>query len=282
MFSKRIFLFFLAVFVVFKFYNGTSSSTNKTSASITTTPAPDITPIDSTIKQSTMSLSKTSLKYITIDPVGPHTSTFVILHGLGDTGNGWVSFAKSVQRQFPGMKFVLPHAPVIPITAFNNQKVPSWFNIYQMGQNNAKKDVEGFLKSVREVELLLAEEATKVDAGRLVLGGFSQGGALTLASAAIDKDVRLGGFVAMSGFCPILDDVLENRQKTNLDVPVLQCHGTADTMISLQYAKDTYAFFKEKIGLQDYEFRQYTGLGHSTTEQEIEDILNFLKAKVGL
>lgn len=281
MFSKRIFLFLLAVFVVFKFYTGTSSSTNKTSASITTT-APVITPIDSTVKKSTMSIPKTSLKYITIDPIGPHTSTFVILHGLGDTGNGWVSFAKLVQRQFPGMKFILPHAPVISITAFNNQKVPSWFNIYQTGQNNAKKDVEGFLKSVREVELLLVEEATKVNAGRLVLGGFSQGGALTLASAAIDKDVRLGGFVAMSGFCPILDDVLKNRQETNLNVPVLQCHGTADTMITFQYAKDTYSFFKEKIGLQDYEFRQYARLGHSTTGQEIEDILNFLKTKVGL
>lgn len=280
MFSKRVLLIFLALFVFFKLYNNTAKNPDSiTTADPTTATNPTTT---STLEHSAMSLPKTSLKYIVIDPVGPHTSTFVILHGLGDTGNGWVSFAKLLQRKFPGMKFVLPHAPVIPITAFNNQRVPSWFNIFQLGQSDGKKDVDGFLKSVREVELLLVEEAAKVDAGKLVLGGFSQGAALTLTSAAIDKDVRLGGFVALSGFCPILDDVLKQRQETNLDVPVLQCHGTADTMITYQYAQDTYAFFKNNIGLRDYEFREYAGLGHSTTEKEIADVVDFLTTKVGL
>lgn len=220
------------------------------------------------------------LDYINIAPKsGVHKYTFVIVHGFGDSGNGWRSFSNLLQRDpaFADVRFILPNAPVISITAFGNQAAPSWFNIYKMGDPTAKQDVEGFLGSVQKLRFLIDSEIKAgIPAENIVLGGFSQGAALTIGSAAT-FDVKLGGFVSLSGFCSIQEAIKPLISKANNGTPMFQGHGTADPVIKYENGKKSNEFLKTSVGMKKIDFHTYNGMAHSTSPEEVADIIQFLK-----
>ena len=279
-------IFFLLALLVFaiasyRYINSQQQQPPPPSSQPLPQPQPQLKQLETKMASET---SQNPLKYLVLEPKsGKHTSTMIIVHGLGDSGHGWKSFASMLQQHpdFSQVRFIMPHAPIIRITAFGNQETPSWFNIYQLGNPNAKQDIEGFMGSVSKIESLIKSEIESkgISPSKIVLAGFSQGAALTLASAATfkDEDLKLGGFVALSGFCPIQDHIKSVFSTTNLDTPVFQAHGTSDPFISYSYGKNTGDFYEKTLGFKNFTFKTYQGLGHSTSPSEVGEVVEFLK-----
>lgn len=226
---------------------------------------------------------KMSVSAIRTNATTSAKSAIIFVHGLGDSGEGWSWFPQVIQqtglvKSYPEINFVFPNAPSIPITANGGMVMPGWFDIFQFGNPNAKQDTDGFLKSCNVVKELVREQIEKhnVPAERIIIGGFSQGAAITMATLSL-LDYKIGGLVALSGFCPVTKAIAENHNKSgvNFDTPVFQGHGEADPVINFGYGKDLSDFFKS-LGFTNWNFNGYPGVAHSTNNQELVDVIKFI------
>ncbi|SCU87062.1 LAFA_0E04478g1_1 [Lachancea sp. 'fantastica'] len=214
----------------------------------------------------------------------PAKQAIIFLHGLGDSGSGWSFFAEFLQRDalFKHTNFVFPNAPVLNITANGNYPMPAWFDIREWEEVQSRPDVDGFLKSLDTVRKLIDEQVENgIAAENIVVGGFSQGASLALASA-MSLPVKIGGVVALSGFSMINDKLLELKQPINKDTPVFHGHGSADPVISLEMGQRAQKFYTGPGGLTRYTMKVYPGMPHSTCPQEIDDVVSFLRASLNL
>lgn len=210
----------------------------------------------------------------------PAKSGLIFVHGLGDSGEGWSWFPQLIKQaniihNSETINYVFPNAPLAPVTANGGMRMPSWFDIYEFNNPRAKSDVAGFLKSVEALQGFIKEQISQgVPAERIILGGFSQGAAVSLATAAL-LDVKIGGVVALLGFCPIADTVREKYTGVNATTPVFQGHGNVDPIILHEWAvaaKDLY----KGLGFKNYQFETYNGLAHSASEEELGDVMEFI------
>ncbi|KAF8759832.1 phospholipase Carboxylesterase [Rhizoctonia solani] len=117
-----------------------------------------IQPIDASQQQHSAMATAAALKFITVPPRAPHTATIIFSHGLGDTGDGWRPVATMLASQFPYVKWILPHAPVMPITINGGIEMPGWFDLYSLGKSDDKEDEEGLLRSSKLIHNLVAAE----------------------------------------------------------------------------------------------------------------------------
>ena len=121
-----------------------------------------------------------------------------------------------------------------------------------------------------------AQIATGIPANRIVISGFSQGGAMSLV-AGLQSKHTLAGVLAMSGYLVAADRfTLSDAAK---DVPTLQCHGTADPTVQMAWAVQSKDVLTEQ-GVTNLQWKQYSGMGHSTSAQEMKDVKEWLKARL--
>ncbi|KAK6863382.1 Acyl-protein thioesterase 1 [Candida tropicalis] len=155
--------------------------------------------------------------------------------------------------------------------------MPAWFDIYELGNPNAKQDIEGFFKSCDILKNLVKQqiEEFKIPPEKIIIGGFSQGAAISLATLAT-METKIGGCVALSGFCALRKEVESKLSSANLDTPIFQGHGTADPVINYQYGKKTSEFFKE-LGFKNLDFQTYPGVQHSASDEELAAVIKFIK-----
>ncbi|HSC98784.1 MAG TPA: alpha/beta hydrolase-fold protein [Casimicrobiaceae bacterium] len=169
---------------------------------------------------------------------GPNPNAAVIwMHGLGDDGRGWseVVPALGLPRDL-AIRFIFPHAPVMPVTINNGMRMRAWYDIRQANLSE-RADLDGVRSSQRHVDALLAREAARgVTAGRTVLAGFSQGGAIALYAGLRFKE-RLAGIVALSTYLIAGDRLDAEASGANRDVPVFMAHGTRDPVVQLAWAE---------------------------------------------
>ncbi|ODQ82966.1 hypothetical protein BABINDRAFT_159445, partial [Babjeviella inositovora NRRL Y-12698] len=222
-----------------------------------------------------MSLSLKALQFPAQSGIAD--SAIIFIHGLGDTSNGWSFFRQmALARSNPiykNAKFIFPQAPDIPITANGGYVMPGWFDLFEFGNPNAKQDIQGFRTSVEKVrQLVLQTIESGIKPERIILGGFSQGAALSLACLPLINDVKLGGVVALSGFMTIKDSVHEsvakfggNDKLVNRDTPIFQGHGTVDPLIAHQYGKMTSEIMIKEFGFKNLKFHSYSGVAHSAS-----------------
>ncbi|TDZ21369.1 Acyl-protein thioesterase 1 [Colletotrichum orbiculare MAFF 240422] len=213
---------------------------------------------------------------------GKHTATVIFAHGLGDTGNGWASAVENWRRRqrLDEVKFVLPHAPAIPITCNFGMRMPGWFDIKKLDGTveslRESEDEPGILTSSRYFQdLVQAEVDAGIPAERIVLGGFSQGGAMAIFSGLTGKH-RIGGIVGLS--CWLL---LSNKfagivpeDKANQDTPVWMGHGDADPLVRPELG----ALSMEALRKLGYKVSRtlYPGMGHSACLEELDEVEVFL------
>src|SRR4051812_3463152 len=135
---------------------------------------------------------------------GPNVgASIIVLHGLGADGNDFVSIARELDLASLGdVRFVFPHAPVIPVTINGGHSMRAWYDI--LGFDLVKREDEaGLRRSLAQVEALIAREVERgIPANRIVLAGFSQGCAMALMTGLRYKE-RLAGIVGLSGYLPI-------------------------------------------------------------------------------
>ena len=205
---------------------------------------------------------------------GEWSATIVFTHGLGDSNLGWIDTVRDWARMMPWVKFYVPTAPTIPITLNGGYKMTAWFDLTGLTAADADK-CAGLDKSVSYVESLLdADHALGLPYNRMVLGGFSQGAALSLYTGLIrGADKKLAGVVALSGFMPNSSSFGITGSET---VPVFQSHGTGDQVVQLAWGEMTHQLLKAK-GNTECSFKTYPGLPHSINQAVLTDVNAFLK-----
>ena len=159
------------------------------------------------------------------------------MHGLGDDGRGWseVVPALGLPRDL-GIRFLFPHAPVMPVTINNGMRMRAWYDIRQTNLNE-RADLDGVRQSQAHVDALITRERARgISARRIVLAGFSQGGAIALY-AGLRFAERLAAIVALSTYLIAGDRLESEANEANRDIPIFMAHGTFDPVVQLAWAE---------------------------------------------
>lgn len=207
------------------------------------------------------------LETIELHPAGQAVASIIILHGLGADGTDFLSFGDQLDLSAIGpVRFILPRAAVRPVTINNGYKMRAWYDILGT-QIERREDEAGLRESMREVQALINRERDRgVAAQRIVLGGFSQGCAMTLL-AGLRYPERLGGLVCMSGYLPLAGSTAAERHDANALVPIFMAHGKRDPMIALERASGSRDALV-KLGYS-VDWHEYP-MEHSVCMEEIE------------
>lgn len=153
------------------------------------------------------------------------------MHGLGADGNDFVPIVPEIrQSDWPSVRFVFPHAPVRPVTINGGMRMRAWYDILGLEIAN-RQDEAGVRASIVEVESLVQrEEERGIASNHVVVAGFSQGGAIALASG-LRHAKPLGGIVALSTYLPLADRTEQELNPANRATPVWMAHGESDPTI---------------------------------------------------
>jgi len=215
--------------------------------------------------------TKMSGNPVVVSASGKHTATLIFLHGLGDTGHGWASSLADVRPSH--LKVVCPTAPVMPVTLNSGFQMPAWFDLKSLDPSGPE-DEKGIEKSKAVVDKLIEDEIKNgIEPSRIVLGGFSQGGALALYTMLTNKH-KIGGLVALSCWLPLHKKFPGSAVAENRDVPCLQVHGDCDPVVPYRWGQLTSTTLKAFMG--NHEFKTYKGLAHTSSAAEMQDIKDFL------
>src|SRR5436853_6663068 len=191
------------------------------------------------------------------------------LHGLGADGHDFEPIVPELKLAKP-VRFVFPHAPVRPVTINQGMRMRAWYDILQLG--GGPEDEAGIRASQRLAEELISKEKKNgMPAAKIVIAGFSQGGAIALQTA-LRYPERLAGVVALSTYLPLASSVGAERSEANGDLPVFMAHGQYDDLIPLSRARASREHL-EKLGYR-IEWHDYP-MPHSVCAPEIADISAF-------
>jgi phospholipase/carboxylesterase len=205
---------------------------------------------------------------------GAHPDASVVwLHGLGADGNDFVPIVEEMRLPSSlSLRFVFPHAPVRAVTLNNGFRMRAWYDIVP-GDLRNRVDISGVRTSQSQVEALMAREVERgVDARRIVLAGFSQGGAIALY-AGLRHAQRLAGIVALSTYVVQPETLVAEASAANRDVPIFMAHGTADPMIPVALGEAS----RRALEAAGYAVEWHTyPMPHSVVWEEIEAVSAFL------
>lgn len=220
----------------------------------------------------------TALLEIVEHETGPQPQWSVLwLHGLGADGNDFAPIVPElVRRDWPSIRFVFPHAPVRAVTINGGARMRAWYDIRDMNLAN-RADSEGVAESVAQVEALIAREAERgIAADRLLLAGFSQGGAITLA-AGIARAQPLAGLIALSTYLPMTPAQAQAALKPEAaSQPVFMAHGQFDPVVPY-VGGDMSANALRALGFE-VEWHRYP-MQHAVCAEEIRDLGDWMGAR---
>ena len=213
------------------------------------------------------------LEALEIESAPSPTGAVIWLHGLGADGYDFVDIVPMLGIKAITTRFVFPHAPMRPVTINGGAVMRAWYDV--RGDAGVRREDEaGVRESQQQIEALIAREKTRgVPAGRIVLAGFSQGGAMALQTSLRHPE-RLAGIMALSCFLPLTDKVAAEAAPANRDVPIFMAHGTNDPLIPLARARHAYDLLTS-LGYC-IEWHEYP-IPHSVSPAEIRDISAWLQ-----
>lgn len=197
---------------------------------------------------------------------GPEPRAAVIwLHGLGADGHDFEPIVPELELE-QAVRFVFPHAPMRPVTINNGMRMRAWYDIFQFG--GGAEDEAGIRASQKIVEALIGAEKGK----KIVLAGFSQGGAIVL-QAALRHAKALAGVLALSTYLPLAAKVQAEASSANRAIPIFMAHGQYDEIVPLDRAEASRDAL-QRLGYA-VEWHAYP-MPHSVCAPEIADISRFL------
>ena len=198
--------------------------------------------------------------------------TVIWMHGLGADGWDFVPIVRELPLpQDLHLRFIFPHAPVRPVTINNGHEMRAWYDI-KMNDISRVPDEAGIRESQASIEALIArEEKRGVSADRIVLAGFSQGGAIALQAGLRHRE-RLAGIVALSTYLPLEDSLDREAAAANKRTPIFMAHGTQDAVIPVQLAEAS----KRALEQRGYDVAWQTWpMPHSVCAEEVEELGGF-------
>ena len=202
---------------------------------------------------------------VEIETGSPPQGAVLWLHGLGADGHDFEPIVPELRLK-QAVRFVFPHAPVQPVTINQGMRMRAWYDIFQFG--GGREDDAGIRASQKLVDDLIAKERGR----KIILAGFSQGGAIVLQTALRHPE-RLAGVMALSTYLPLAATLESERSKANQDLPIFMAHGKFDDIIPIHRAQQSRDFL-QKLQYK-VEWHEYP-MPHSVCAEEIGDISDFL------
>jgi phospholipase/carboxylesterase len=207
---------------------------------------------------------------------GTNPSTAVIwLHGLGADGNDFAPIVPELSLPADlAVRFIFPHAPTMPITCNNGYVMRAWYDIVHFDQISRQADVAGVKQSVQYVRNLIADQNAKgIPTSRIILAGFSQGGAIAY-TAGLTHPEALAGIVCLSTYLPAEELISRDSIRNNINTPLLAAHGSHDPVVGItlgEKAKDYVSQLGLNVSWQTYPIQ------HSVCLPEIQMIGQFIQ-----
>jgi phospholipase/carboxylesterase len=199
------------------------------------------------------------------------SASVIWLHGLGADGNDFVPVVKMLN--LPNIRFILPHAPYQKISMNNGYEMRAWYDLFGL-QSKHPQDAVGIEKTQVYIESLITQEISRgIASERIVIAGFSQGGAIALHLATRQQQA-LAGVLALSTYLPLQEKLAPQKTGQSLNTPIFMAHGTFDEVITLERCQQSLTVLQEN-GYQ-VEWHEYP-MAHSVHPQEINDIRAFLQ-----
>jgi len=200
--------------------------------------------------------------------------TVIFLHGLGDTGYGWLQIMEILHKKTPHIKYILPSAPSRPVTINGGMSMPAWYDIKTLSERGRSESLEGLSDTVKTISDLIEEEiGNGIPSNKIMLGGFSQGGASAMY-IGYTYPKKLAGLLLLSSYMPQKEEFMENINEVNKMTEFLMCHGEFDNVIQPDWSKRSY---DQLISLgRKGSYKTYPEMGHEATNEEINDCLEFI------
>jgi phospholipase/carboxylesterase len=207
--------------------------------------------------------------------------TVLWLHGLGADGHDFAPIVPELVRPgWPPLRFVFPHAPMRAVTINNGMRMRAWYDIRNFSadelRGGERADSVGVLESIMQVEALIAREGERgTPPQRLILTGFSQGGAIALATG-LRRATPLAGLVALSTYLPMSPQAREDLHPRALAQPVFMAHGIQDPVVPYA-AGESSAGVLHALGFA-LDWHRYA-MGHAVCADEIRDLGDWLEQR---
>lgn len=211
----------------------------------------------------------TSLKTIQIETQENPDSAVIWLHGLGANGNDFAPIIPELGLPDNlAIRFIFPHAPVRPITINQGYQMPGWYDIIS-NDIVSGEDEQGILETSQVIaQMCQQQESDGISSKRIILAGFSQGGAIAL-HCGIHYPNPLAGIMALSTYLPLQSSLKKDVHDANIETDIFMAHGMADDVVATQFGKQSYQYLKEAgypIHWHEY------AMPHSVCAEEITDI----------
>lgn len=202
--------------------------------------------------------------------------TVLWLHGLGADGHDFAPIVPElVACDWPALRFVFPHAPVRAVTINNGMRMRAWYDIRDFSNLANRADRDGVEQSVAQVEALIAREGERgVPPERIVLAGFSQGGAVTLA-AGLRRTRPLAGLVVLSAYLPSVPEAADVPEAARRQ-PAFVAHGSHDPVVPFAAGQHTASVLRG-FGI-DVQWHAYP-MAHQVCAGQIDDLRTWLATR---
>ena len=214
------------------------------------------------------------LPAVEVNPAAPAVASVICLHGLGADGHDLESIVTELHLpESHGIRFIFPHAPRRAVTINNGYVMPAWYDIFEPSLMARREDDAGVRASERALCAWIEHEIERgIDAQRIVLAGFSQGGAIALHTG-LRYARRLGGIAALSAYLPLATALVEEATPANAGLPVFMAHGLQDGIVPLSHATASLELLRKL----NYPVTWHTyPMAHTLSLPELRDMADWL------
>jgi phospholipase/carboxylesterase len=218
----------------------------------------------------------TLLEAIEIETAPNPSAAVIWMHGLGADGNDFAPMVPELRiANAPAIRFIFPHAPMMPVTINNGYVMRAWYDVSfgDLEGKTKQADEKGVRASQAAIEQLIAREVSRgIATEKIVVAGFSQGGAIALQTGLRHTN-KLAGIMALSTYLPLAHTLAAEAAPANRSIPVFYAHGTHDAVIPMALAKTS----RDVLAAGGYpvEWHEYP-MQHSVCIEEVGDIGNWL------
>ena len=201
--------------------------------------------------------------------------SLIFLHGLGADGHDFAPLPGEMKLPAP-VRFVLPHAPVTPVTINGGLAMPAWYDILTLDWNGPE-DAAGVRNAGRELQRLIHRETERgIPSRNIFVGGFSQGGTVALFTGLRYPD-PLAGIIALSTWMPQPATLAQEASDANRSLPIFMAHGTCDPTVPMMFG----ARSRDRLRARNYDVQWRTyPMEHAVCPQEIADLNDWLAARL--
>lgn len=219
-----------------------------------------------------------SNEYYIIEPVNAPQASVIWLHGLGADGKDFMGMVDDLGLPAEhGVRFIFPNAPFMNITVNYGMLMRGWYDIYDFNMLH-KEDEVGIKKSRAQIEKYIQHEnELGIPSNKIILGGFSQGGAMSLYTG-LRLTQRLAGIISLSAYMPMAPNFVAQHYASNRNTPIFMAHGLFDPVVPYNLGQATRDLLKDNA--YDVEWFSYP-MQHTVCVEEIQEISSFMHRCLG-